>query len=710
MKAPAKIRSVGSASDVRSRDELLYRFLVESLTECAVFAVSSDGFVMSWNSGAQNIFGYTQAEIVGRSFDVLFDPGDAETGSPHNELAGALDGRRTHHDRWLMRKDGTRFWGTNTVQPLFDAAGLPLGCTILIRDTTASHVALQELSDSEQKLRLLVGSVRDYAIFSVGCDGAVTSWTAGAQSLFGYDASILGSNFSVLLHPAEAADRLARDELRAAERHESIDVECRMVRKDGSTFLAAGKTSRLAPGTTGGRRGFVKIVHDATARHAADEDLRRRAQCDELTELPNRRTFYEHVECAISRVGRRPAHRFAVLFVDLDRFKAVNDEFGHLIADRLLSVVARRLEACVRDSDIVARVGGDEFAILLDGIDGVADADDAAARILAHMRQPMRVDAGDVFVSVSIGIAMGTPRYSRPEEIIQDADLAMYRAKTQGRARAVLFDREIANLARQATELTTDLRYAIERNELRFFFQPVLRLIDRATVGFEALARWQHPRRGLLRSADFIPLAEASNLVVAIDRTMVFEACAVLARWQTDRLVPADLQMSVNVSSRELLREEFATEIHAALIANGLDARALRLEITLGTVLERSARASTVLASIRALGVRVDVDDFGSGYASLGHLLVDGIKVDWSAMTRMNAGQGWEIIESVISLAHKLGLVAIAKEIETPEQLRQLVALKCEFGQGSLLAPPLSALDALAYLRAVRAAPLCRAQ
>jgi diguanylate cyclase (GGDEF)-like protein len=446
----------------------------------------------------------------------------------------------------------------------------------------------------------------------------------------------------------------------------------------------------------------VKIVHDTTAEHAAAEDLRRKALVDPLTELPNRRTFYDHVQRAISFFKRRSANSFAVLFVDLDHFKAVNDEFGHTLADNVLRTIARRLESCVRSGDIVARVGGDEFSILLNGLGGQLDADDAAQRILHVMQQAISTDVGDVFAAVSVGIAIGTAKYERPEEVMQDADAAMYVAKTQGRARAVVFDDSMATVARDNLVLTTALRHAIERNELRLAYQPVLRLCDMKPVGFEALVRWRHPRRGLLVPGEFMPQAEESNLVFAVDRWVLTQVCGQIVNWRTRGIITPGFQISINVSSKEFTRDEFADEVRAILRHQDVDPTTLRFEITENTLFERSLRAYANLAAVRAIGIKVDVDDFGTGYASLRSLndiSVDGLKIDWSFITSRHGQHGWEIAESVISLAHKLGLIAIAEGIESATQFERLLALGCDFGQGYLFAPALGPVAAAAFAR-----------
>jgi diguanylate cyclase (GGDEF)-like protein/PAS domain S-box-containing protein len=698
MKAPITSVPVHSSEeDHYVDDHILYRFLVDSLTEYAVFAVSPDGAVISWNSGAEKTFGYTKTEVLGRSFALIFTADDARAGEPENELASALTGRQTQHDRWHVRKDGSRFWGTNTVQPLHDAAGKLLGFTKLVRDATASHAALEELSDSEQQLRLLIESVSDYAIFSIKLDGTISSWNAGAEKVFGYSQlDVIGANFSVLFSADDIRAGIPSAELRRAAADGSARVERWLIRKDGSRILASGRLSELRRDVDGDMRGFVSIAHDITQNDAAAQDLRRRAQYDELTELPNRRTFYEHVQRAIALMKRRSAHMLAVLFIDLDHFKSVNDEFGHIIADGLLAVTARRLEQCVRSEDVVARIGGDEFAILLNGINGVADATDAAERIGIEMRQPATIDGRDVRATVSIGIALANRKYKKPEDILRDADTAMYAAKTDGRARASMYTPAMNNGSALNADLAADLHHAIEHAEFRVAYQPIVHLSDMRIVGFEALVRWQHPRRGLLTPGLFIPKAEETELIVSIDRWMLREAARQLATWQS-RGIGSSLQMSVNVSSKEFSRDDFIGELQVIMRSTGLPPVSLRLEITESAIMERSERAMALIAAIRNLGIELHIDDFGTGYSSLSalqHMSVDALKIDASFVASIDSRKGTELVETVITLAHKLGLVAIAEGIETSDQLARLIELDCDFGQGFFLAAPLGAEEA----------------
>jgi len=695
--------------DALPSDQILYRALFDSLTEYAVFAVSPAGIVISWNVGAAQTFGYADKEILGKPFDMIFTPEDALAGAPREELATALSGVQIQHDRWHVRKDGTRFWGTNTVQPLKDATGALLGFTKLVRDTTISHNALEALSDSEQQLRLIFEGVRDYAIFSMSLGGIITSWNAGAEKTFGYtQAEIFGRDFSVLFAADDVSAGRPAADLRRASIQGSANIEHWLVRKNGSCFLASGKLSQLKPDIAGEPRGFVSIVHDSTAQHATVQELSRRARYDELTDLPNRRTFYEHVQRAIALLKRRSTHLFAVLFIDVDRFKEVNDEFGHGVADELLAMVARRLESSVRAEDVVARLGGDEFGILLNGITVVADADDAAERIAVQMREPITIDQYVVGATLSIGIAIGKVGYDRPEDILRDADSAMYSAKLEGRARAVLFD--AGPEADDTIDLIADIRHAIKGDELRIAYQPIVRLCDNALVGFESLVRWKHPRRGLLLPVAFIPKAERSDLIIGIDRWMLLAGCRQLASWQAEGIDP-ELRISINVSSREFSREDFLDDLRQILESSGLAPKCLRLEMTESVIMERSANTHTLLRAIRDLGILLDVDDFGTGFSSLAalqHFAVDALKIDAAFVANMSSDNGAKLIETILFLAHEFGITTIAEGVETAEQARHLTAIGCQFGQGYFFAPALDAEGARRFASDQRSSSLGR--
>ena len=423
-----------------ANSEALYRLLVESFTDCAVFAVSPDGVILTWNAGAMRAFGYCADEIIGRHAGIIFTAEDLLRAEPARELAAALTGAPAGFDRWYVRRDGSRFWGSATVAPMFDAAGNLQGFAKLLRDATAGHAALAALRDSEQRLRLLVESVHEYAIFATDLEGNITSWNSGAERTFGYThTEILGKNIAQFSEPADVAAGVVRANLAQAARRGSCHDERWLVRKNGTRFSCSGRLTQLKRAEGGELRGFVMVAHDITERTLAAEELRRRACFDALTQLPNRTTFFEHVGRAIASMKRRPTDRFAVLFIDLDHFKTINDTVGHVVADRVLTCTARRLERCVRAEDVAARLSGDEFAILLNGIGGLADANDAVDRIRIEMSKPVWIDGNAVDVTASIGIALGNACHNTPDEIVHDADTAMYAAKARGRARSGVF-------------------------------------------------------------------------------------------------------------------------------------------------------------------------------------------------------------------------------------------------------------------------------
>ena len=683
-------------AEAANAKRIVNQFLIEGLTGYAVMLVSPDGRVMSWNAGAQKTFGYREAAILGRPLETIFTPEDVAAGEPARELATALNGTQLAHDRWHLREDGTRFRGTDTVEPIFDRGGTLQGFVKLVRDITPAYKAAQAIADSEQRLRMLVESVRDTAIFTMDLAGTITSWNPGAKAIFGYvDDGILGRPLAALFGADDFLAGYPAGELAKSALGGTTNVERWLARSDGSRFLAGGKISQLKLGADKEPRGFVAVLHDITAQHAIAEDLRRRAQFDELTDLPNRRTFNDHLRRAIGLMHRRFSSVFAVLFIDIDHFKAINDRYGHMVADRLLTVTARRLEHCIRSGDVAARLGGDEFAILLNAINGVADATEAAERIGALMSEPVDVEGAEVSATVSIGIAIGIPEYERAEDVLRDADAAMYQAKVEGRGRSAIFDSH-----NRAAGLTGSLRAAIDQNELRVYYQPIVALGDGRVTGFEALVRWAHPRLGLLLPAAFIPLAEQNDMILALDRWVLQESCRQLAAWRAGG-VDAKLTMSVNASGREFSRSNFLPELRRILDSTNLPARNLRIEMTESAIIEQSERARSMLSAIREMGVLLDVDDFGTGFSSLGRLQyteVDGLKIDSGFVSCVGERTGATLVETIIGLARKLAIEVTAKGIETPEQARRLVQLGCALGQGTLFSPPLEAELARRFL------------
>ena len=422
-------------------------------------------------------------------------------------------------------------------------------------------------------------------------------------------------------------------------------------------------------------------------RHAAFHDA--------LTNLPNRALLAENLKFVMERAKQSEDYQFAVLFLDLDRFKNVNDSLGHTIGDQLLIAMARRLESCIREVDMVARLGGDEFAILLDGIPNSAEATNMAKRIQEKLDSPFNLSGHEVFTTTSIGIALSSTGYDYPENMLRDADTAMYRAKAQGKACYEVFDKGMHATAVYLLQMENDLRRALEREELRVYYQPIVSLDNGQLAGFEALIRWQHPERGFINPIDFISLAEDTGMIAPIGLWILKRACQQLAQWQWASPAHRQLFMSVNLSGKQVAEPDLVAQIQEILEETHVDARHLKLEITESVVMENAELAAQFFKRLKALGVQLSIDDFGTGYSSLGYLHrfpLDTLKIDRSFVGRIGeAAENIEIVRTIVSLADNMGMEVVAEGIETLGQLAQLRKLNCQYGQGYLFARPADA-------------------
>ena len=425
------------------------------------------------------------------------------------------------------------------------------------------------------------------------------------------------------------------------------------------------------------------------------EHFRHAAFHDTLTNLPNRALLAENLKFVIERAKQHEDYQFAVLFLDLDRFKNVNDSLGHSIGDQLLIAMARRLESCTREADMVARLGGDEFAVLLDGIPDQNEAARMGQRIQEKLQSPFNLSGHEVFTTTSIGIALSSTGYDHPENMLRDADTAMYRAKAQGKACYEIFDKGMHTHAVYVLQMENDLRRAIDREELRVHYQPIVSLDSGQLAGFEALVRWQHPERGFINPSDFIPLAEDTGLIVPLGLWVLRRACEQLGQWQWQSAANRSLFMSVNLSGKQVARPKLVSEIRQVLEETRIDPKYLKLEITESAVMENAETAVQLLRRLKALGVQLSIDDFGTGYSSLGYLHrfpVNTLKVDRSFVGRIGeAAENIEIVRTIISLAENMGMEVVAEGVETLSQLAQLRKLNCQYGQGYLFSRPVDA-------------------
>jgi diguanylate cyclase (GGDEF)-like protein len=414
---------------------------------------------------------------------------------------------------------------------------------------------------------------------------------------------------------------------------------------------------------------------------------------DSLTGLPNRNLLLEHLQKALQRSKRNPDYLFAVLFIDLDRFKIINDSWGHSVGDQLLIAIAGLLKECSRELDTVARLSGDEFAILLEELHEYTDAIAIAERILKQFLCPIHLKDRTVFTGASIGIVLSGATYQDGVELLRDADIAMYRAKALGKSRYAIFDQEMYAQTLHLSKIETDLRFALERKEFILHYQPIVSLKTSKLVGFEALLRWQHLEKGLIYPGDFIAIAEETGLIVPIGEWVFREACQQLHIWQQKFPNVSSLQMSINLSSRQVQQFNLIDKLVEIMTDIGLNGETIRLELTESMLMDRGEKTIELLSQIKQQKIQLSIDDFGTGYSCLSYLHrfpIDNLKIDRSFVNLINAeGENHQIVKTIITLAHSLGIKAIAEAVETPEQLAQLKKLGCDEAQGYLFAKPL---------------------
>ena len=429
-----------------------------------------------------------------------------------------------------------------------------------------------------------------------------------------------------------------------------------------------------------------------TSQKEAERQLLHNAFHDPLTRLPNRALFMDRLKRSLDRAAHGEDYLFAVLFLDLDRFKVVNDSLGHDVGDQLLVAIARRLESSLRPGDMVARLGGDEFAIILDHLKHINDATHAAERIQKDLSAPYNLSGHEVFASASIGISVSLTPHDLPEDILRSADTAMYRAKENGRGGFELFDEDMHARAVALMQLETDLRWAISRNEFRVYYQPIISLASWQITGFEALLRWEHPQQGFITPLEFIPVAEETGLIIPIGQWILKEACQQLRSWQEVFSLDPPLTMSVNLSGKQFLQPDLIETVGKILAETEIDPGSLKIEITESAIIENIESATEILKQLKELGIRVSLDDFGTGYSSLSYLHrfpIDTLKIDRSFVTRMNLPKNSEIVRTIVTLAANLGMDVIAEGVETGEQIIQLTGMNCEYGQGYLFSKPM---------------------
>src|ERR671911_656852 len=690
----------------RQRDQELrksaarYRTVLDTAFD-AIVTITSDGVVRWFNRGAERIFGYRAEEVIGQPVTLLMperyrelcvaglhrylQTGEARVVGGTTELVG-------------LRKDGSEFPIEMSLGETHeDGERLFTG---IIRDIAERKEIEKALEESGERIRTLLQNTSDI-ITLLEADGTIRYISPAVERVTGYSPEEqIGISAFGFVQPddREQALNTFAEVLKEPGLHPPL--EFRVPHKDGSWCYLEHVANNLLdrPAVSG----VVVTSRDITERKALEEQLRHQAFHDPLTGLPNRALFMDRLEHAFTRANRRGS-KVAVLFMDLDNFKVINDSLGHKVGDQLLISVAERLKAGLRPEDTAARLGGDEFTILVEDIASVGMLVQIAERIAEILQPPFALEDQEVFATASTGIALNSAAQEQPADLLRHADLAMYRAKHRGKARYEVFEPSMDAKAVERLMVETGLRRALVRQQFRVYYQPIVSLDNDKVTGVEALVRWEHPQRGLLLPKEFLPVAEETGLIVRIGQWVLREAGKQARIWQEHYPGTPPLTVSVNLSTREFFHPNLVAEV---LGESEIDPASLQLEITEGAMTTNGTySADHTLRNLKRIGVQLAIDDFGLGYSSLSYIKrfpVDLLKIDRSFIAGLGqytdgASKDTEIVSAMIDLTHALGLKAVAEGVETSKQLAQLRKMKCDVAQGNYFSEPLSS-EALAVI------------
>ncbi len=669
----------------------------------AVVATTVDGAIVYWNRAAEQLYGWSADEVLGRPVAEIIPGGAGREPTGRLErlrAAGTWSGElRVRH------RGGSTLAVLVTDSVVRDADGGVLGIVSVAVDISERRRAEEALQASERRLRALLQHSSDI-VAVLDSQGIVRYISPSVEAIMGYPVDEVLGRSGLRALREEDADRLrALIADLGAKPGSSQTIAVQQRHRDGSwRHLEAVVTNLLhEPGV----RGIVVNARDVTERVRYEEQLAHRAFHDELTGLPNRALFMDRLSQALSQVeSEAGAVALGVFCIDLDGFKLVNNSLGHGAGDMLLAAVARRLARYVRPSDTLARLSGDEFAVLTKGVAQEPDAYLLAQQVVEALRRPFDLNGQEVFVTASVGFTLTADRSGtvRPEDLLREAELALQQAKRQGKASAAAFRPSMGAWASARLRLEADLRRAIERGQLRVYYQPEVELRTSRVVGVEALVRWQHPERGLISPAEFVSLAEDTGLILPIGRWVLEEACRQGRQWLVHRgRGEPPLVISVNLSARQFAQPDLVDQVRQALQTTGLPAAHLRLEITESAVMADAEPAVRTLQALKELGVGLAIDDFGTGYSSLSYLRrfpVDTLKIDRSFVHALGKDKhATVIVSAVVVLAHTLGLAVTAEGVETAEQLARLCAVGCDRAQGFYFSPPVPASTVEEVLR-----------
>ncbi len=696
-------------SDIRKREDDLRDLLSRNRQLLTAISATSSGVlildatrtppaIIFANKAFQEITDFEDEDVALQGIEILFGPEtrqdniDQITDALLNRHALTLD-MRTHS------KNGKSFWAQISLSPVSSEEGEVTAFVALIEDVTDRVAARQALEESEQRYALAVAGAND-GIWDWNIRTGKAYFSDRWQKMLGYSEDDMDGTLDAWLgrvHPEDI------DDVRTAIERHTLSVtphfasEHRVCNKDGDyrwvsargliVFDDNGEPNRMAGSFT-----------EITDRKTFENQLFHDAFHDNLTGLPNRALFTDRLNHAIQRSTRKRAEHFAVLFLDFDRFKMINDTLGHQVGDRMLMEISGRLTLCLRPTDTVARFGGDEFAVLIEDLQDHEQVIVVTERIIESMRKPFKLEGHDIVSSASIGIAIGDGSYTRSEEVLRDADIAMYEAKHGGKDQYIVFNNEMGVSVVRALQIENNLRRAVERDQLRLVYQPIVDLKTGHIASFEALLRWRSPDGEEISPTEFVPIAEDSGLIQNIGLWVLRAACQQTVDWMRRYPDVPPIAMSVNVAPRQLGQPSLVGNVAAVLADTGMPPELLRLEITESAIMENRTLITERLEQLKQLGVTLYVDDFGTGYSSLGHLQsfpIDALKIDRTFVFRMGPnGENSEIVRSVTALADSLSFKVVAEGVETTTHLRLLSQLHCQYGQGYLFSKAVEKEDA----------------
>ena len=677
------------AEETSRKNEERYRDLFENANDL-IYTHDLAGNFTSLNRAGEKITGYSRSEALSMNIAQVVAP-------EFLEAARTMTARKveddvpTTYELEIISKNGHRVTLELSTR-LIVSGGLPVGVQGIGRDITERRQTELSLHNTVSLFASTFESTAD-GIVVMSLEREIVTCNRKFVEMWGVDEKLIKSRdgnklgrfvASQLKDPVAFARQLEyvySDPMSTAS--EILEL------KDGRIFERYSQPQFLE----GKPVGRVACFRDITERSQAEEKLRHYALHDTLTNLPNRVEFMNHLRQAVERAEGNEFARFAVLFLDLDRFKVINDSLGHATGDKLLIAIAERLRSCVRPGDVVARLGGDEFTILLNRCGDIDEVAGVAERLQIKISQPFRIDNYEVFTTASIGIIMSNNTRRAPEDFLRDADAAMYRAKESGKARYEIFDRDMHVRNMNLLQVEMDLRHAVERREFEVLYQPIVALDTGSIREFEALIRWRHPTHGLVGPNEFVHVAEETGLIIPIGKWILEESCRQIVRWQRNYEYP--LSISVNLSAKQLMHPNLTQQVASILAETQLDPRQLKLEVTETNVMEHSERALAVLNVLNKLGISLSTDDFGTGYSSLSYLQrfpFDRLKIDRSFVDKMDEGEkSIAIVKTILMLGENLGIEVVAEGIETEAQLEMLRSLGCRLGQGYLFSRPVEA-------------------